>query len=77
MFKNTMTNAQSTRRFFAATDANTKAEVLENIANHYGITQSQALSEVTHDEAEHLLDYVTGPARAAVGVLMKKHGLLA
>lgn len=72
-----MTNAETTVKFFAATDAKTRAEVLANIAKHYGITQAEALAEVTDDEAEHLLDYVTGPARAAVRVLMQKHRLAA
>jgi len=72
-----MTNAQTTARFFAATDAATRAAVLGNIANHYGITQAEALAEVTDDEAEHLLDYVTGPTRAAVSVLMQRHCLAA
>jgi uncharacterized phage-associated protein len=72
-----MTNAQTTIAFFAVTDAQTKQAVLANIATHYGITQADALEEVTHDEAEHLLDYVTGPTRAAVHVLMQRHRLAA
>jgi len=28
---------------------------------------------VTDEEAEHLLDYVTGPERAATSLLMKRH----
>lgn len=70
-----MTHAQTTARFFAATDAATKTEVLENIAKHYGITQQAALEEVTDSEAESLMDYVTGPTRSAVSVLMRCHGL--
>lgn len=70
-----MTNAQITARFFAVTDAATKAEVLANIAKHNGIGEQEALAEVTGDEAEHLLDYLTGSARAAVSALMKRHGL--
>jgi len=73
--ENDMNNAQTTAQFFSATDAKTKADVLANIANHYGITQQEALEEVTDTEAESLLDYVTGPTRAAVSLLMKRHGL--
>ena len=72
-----MTNAQTTARFFAAADAKTKGAILANIAKHYGITQAEALDEVTDDEAESLLDYVTGPERAATSVLMQRHGLAA
>jgi DNA-binding XRE family transcriptional regulator len=50
--------------FLDVIDAKTKAEILNNIANHYGITAEEAFAEVTDSEAEHLLDYVTGPARA-------------
>ena len=53
-----MTNAEKTQRFFAATDASTKSDVLANIASHYGISQESALEEVLDEEAEHLLDGV-------------------
>lgn len=72
-----MTNAQNTKAFFAVTDSKTKAKVLANIAGHYGISQADALVEVTDDEAESLLDYMTEPARAAVSVLLQKHRLAA
>ena len=68
-----MNNAQINAKFLAATDAATKAAVLANIAKHYGITSDEAYAEVTDDEAEHLLDYVTGPQRAATSLLMKRH----
>ena len=70
-----MSNAETTKKFFAIADAKTKAAILANIAGHYGITASEALEEVTHEEAEHLLDYVTGPTRDAASVLMQRHGL--
>ena len=70
-----MNNAAINKAFLAATDAATKTEVLTNIATHYGITQDQAFGEVTHSEAEHLLDYVTGPIRMATRVLMQRHRL--
>ncbi len=72
-----MTNAQINQAFFAATDAKTKAEILANIAKHYGISQQEAFEEVTDAEAEHLLDYVTGPTRAATSILMQRHRLAA
>ena len=70
-----MNNAQINAKFLAATDAATKAAVLANIAKHYGITSDEAYAEVTEDEAEHLLDYMTGPQRAATSLLMKRHAL--
>lgn len=69
-----MTNAAKTINFFEKTDAATVSSILDNIAKHYGITSLQALNEVTDDEAEHLLDYVTGAQRSATSLLMKRHG---
>lgn len=69
-----MTNAQITIKFFAAIDTKTKNEIIANIAKHYGITNDEALAEVTDDEAEHLLDYVTGPMRTAASVIMQRYG---
>jgi len=71
----TMTNAQVNVRFLALTDAKTKDAILGNIADHYGTSKDAILDEVTHEEAEHLLDYVTGPMRAATSVMMQRHGL--
>jgi hypothetical protein len=72
-----MNHAQITARFFAATGAKVKAEVLAAIAKHYGISPAQALAEVTNPEAESLLDYLTGSTRTAVSLLMKRNGLAA
>lgn len=68
-----MNNANINATFLAATDARTKAAILANIAKHYGITSDEAYAEVTDADAEHLLDYVTGPERAATSVLMQRH----
>lgn len=68
-------NSLITKKFLSLIDAKTKAMILDNIAKHYGITPEEVLAEVTDDEAESLLDYVTGPARAATHVLMQTYGL--
>ena len=72
---NTNKTENNTELFLSVIDAKTKAAILNNIAAHYGITADQAFAEVTDDEAEHLLDYVTGPERAATSVLMQRHGI--
>lgn len=72
-----MTNAQTTAAFLAATDAKTRAAILSNIAKHYGISSDEAFAEVTDEQAEHLLDYLTGPERAATSVLLQRHGMAA
>ena len=69
-----MSNAAITTAFFRVVDKRTKADILANIATHYGITPADAKAEVTHQDAEHLLDYVTGPVRAAASLMMKRHG---
>ena len=71
----TTATQNTTAKFLTVIDAKTKAEILNNIAKHYGITAEQAFAEVTDAEAEHLLDYVTGPARLATSALMQRHGL--
>ncbi len=69
-----MTNAAIAAAFFRVVDKRTKADILANIATHYGITPADAEAEVTRQDAEHLLDYVTGPVRAAASLMMKRHG---
>ena len=70
-----MTNAAKTTQFLASVTPETKNDILDNIAKHYGITREQAYAEVTDDEAEHLLDYVTGPMRSGVSLFMDRMGL--
>jgi len=71
------TNHIATIAFFAATDVKTKTEILTAIAKHYGISESEALEEVTDEEAEHLLDYLTGSIRTDTSILMKRHNIAA
>lgn len=68
-------NAAKTERFLSRVDAATKSAILSNIAKHYGITPNEAYEEITSEDAEHLLDYVTGPERSAASLLMKRHGI--
>lgn len=65
----------TTERFFSVIPPQTRNEILDNVANHYGISRQEAFEEVTDTEAESLLDYVTGPTRAATSILMQRHGL--
>jgi hypothetical protein len=61
--------------FLSAIDSETKNAILENVANHYGISKFEALEEITDEESEHLLDYLTGSIRTATSLLMKRHNL--
>lgn len=67
-----MTNSNFTIAFLNSTDLKTKNEILSNIANHYGISNQEAYEEVTDEEAESLIDYVTINIRSAVSVLIQK-----
>ena len=64
----------SNARFLALIPQKTAQQILENISKHYGISITEVLEEVLHEEAENLLDYVTGPERVATSVLMQKYG---
>jgi predicted double-glycine peptidase len=61
------------KAFLGKIDSKTKAAILGNIAKHYDISVKDAEAEVTDAQAEHLLDYLTGPERAATSLLMKRH----
>lgn len=71
----TITNCQKNKAFLSVVDARIKAEILANIAAHYEITADEVFAELIDEEAEHLLDYVTGPKRSAYSALMQAHGL--
>lgn len=68
-----MGNAKKNITFLNTIDNEAKTAILENIAKHYQISTDDAYKEVTDDEAEHLLEYITGAERTATHVLMQKH----
>ena len=72
-----MTNAQITTRVLATLDPMTCKEIIDSIAEHYGIDSAAALEAITDPDAEHLLDYLTGTMRTATRLMMKIHGLSA
>jgi hypothetical protein len=72
-----MANGAINKSFLTSITPQMKAIILENIARHYGISQSQAFDEVTDEEAESIMDYVTGKDRAAVSAIYQKFCLQA
>lgn len=70
-----MTNSNFTIAFLNSIDLKTKNEILSNIANHYGVTNQQAYEEVIDEDAENLIDYITGSIRSSVSVLVKQFKL--
>lgn len=71
-----MNNQQKNIEFFDLAHDQIKSDVLENIASHYCITQEEALKQVTDEGAEHLLDYITGPRRRGIYLVMSMLDLL-
>ena len=61
--------------FLSVIDEDTKKAILQSIADHYGISAKEVYDEVTHEEAEHLLDYMVEPQRSATAFLMTGYGL--
>jgi len=71
-----MKNSQKNIRFLTAVGKDTKKSILTIIATHYGISTEEAYDEVAHEEAEHLLDYVTGSKRNIIHLMMQQEGCL-
>ena len=67
-----MKNAKINMAFLKAIDADTREAIIRNIARHYGITKEMVLLELSDEEAEPLLDYLTGPVRTATSALMQR-----
>lgn len=67
-----MTNSSVTVDFLMSIDGSLKNAILKNIANHYGITETEAWEEITDSEAENIMDYVTDEIRPAVSLFFNK-----
>jgi hypothetical protein len=63
-----MNHAATTTAFLNHVDSKIKNAILTNIANHYGISNEQALEEITHEDAENIMEYITGPFRGGIFV---------
>ena len=68
-----MSPARETEIFLNMIAPEVRAQILMNIADHYGIDEDEAFEEVTDPDAERLLDYVTGYMRESTALLMKKY----
>lgn len=58
--------------FISNLDNRTFLKVMSNIANYYGITEDEVLNEVCDDEAENIMDYITGDIRPAVSLFFNQ-----
>ena len=63
---------QDTQSFLLSLSTKLMNEVLDNVANHYGITRKEAYEKVVNPEAENIMDYITGKKRAAIHLFYKK-----
>lgn len=66
----------NTETFLSVITPKTKSMILGSIAKHYGVSEEVIYEEVTHEEAEHLLDYMVEPERSATHVMMKGMGAM-
>lgn len=67
-----MKNSQINQLFLASTTPQMKAIILSNIAKHYGISNNEAFEEIIDEDAENIMDYVTGNERPAIHVIYQK-----
>lgn len=68
----TLTNSSITKAFLNQTDSKIKNEILINVANCYGITTAMAYEELISEDAESLMDYITGSIRPAISVIFNR-----
>ena len=66
-----MKNSIDNKSFLNKVSEDTKGLILKNVANHYGITTEAAYFELIDDEAENILEYITGDLRAVIHTIYK------
>lgn len=67
-----MKYSKKTIAFLKTLDEQTKDSILTNIANHYGCSNEKAYAEITDEDAECIMDYVTGSMRSCIHLYYKK-----
>lgn len=73
-----MSHAKLNKKFLQVAPKATTDAVLNSIAKHYGTTVADIKDELTHEDAESILDYIPEVGmRRAVSVLMQKYGIRA
>lgn len=72
-----ITKSQTNAKFLHIIGERAKNDILDAVARHYGISRIEAREEVVDEEAESILEYLTGAERAAASLLAKRNGLFA
>lgn len=71
-----MTTGAKNKAYLDSLTATQKATILYNVASNYMINTGMALEEITGEEAESLLDYLSGDLRTEVyGHMLRKGGV--
>ena len=68
-----LNSGQKNQIFLESIDSKIRLQILDSIAKHYGITRQSAFLEVTDEEAENLLEYLTYEIRTATSLMLKFH----
>jgi hypothetical protein len=64
-----MKNSEINKTFLNTISLIMKETVLSNVAKHYGITNSEAFDELIDEDAENIMDYLTGNQRQVIHVI--------
>lgn len=73
----TSSTARKNHQFLTSLEPETRKAIVDNIANHYRISAGEVLDEIYHEEAECILEYITGETRATAFLLMQEFTQLA
>lgn len=68
-----MKNAELNKIFLSSLSNDMLMVVLKNISNHYSISLIDVKNELFDEEAENVMDYITGNERAAISVVYQKN----
>ena len=68
-----MSNAQVNKGFIDSLSVQMNIVVFDNIAKHYGINFQGVADEIYDEEAENIMEYITGKERAAIYVFYKEY----
>jgi hypothetical protein len=69
-------SAAQTKLFLDSVDPRIKSKILSNIADNYGITKEEAFEEITDEDAEDLLEYITGSLVMDINKLIVSYRLI-
>ena len=63
-----MKNSEINKAFLNSRTSEMKLIILSNIANHYGVSNNEAKKEIFDNDAENIMDYITGKSRVLISL---------